>query len=891
MKKIKKLFSIIMCILLTISLAGLYPAASAEEGYKATFVTDEHVSVTVSTTQSFEDGADITENASSAYARDSSTGEIDISGNGQINFLAIADDGYTIENVTIEGSYKNLKSGTGDTDYENGYRITKIKSDLTITITTTASSDSGAADIDSMTAQISDVTVNDGYVTSAVINSDENISGRFFAAVYNANATLAGIESVSVSSAGTIALSGNLAYDDTAQTLKCFLLNSSFVPIAKNYTYTSSDGDDEGDGIIHLYNTYIDAAGIDGVSIDATSLTISQAGTYYIEGSLDDGQINIASSSKSDEIILNLTNVNVTSSTGNALNATKGSVTIINSEGSESTFTSNTSEDVGGAAIYSKNDLTIKGDGILNAVSTGGNGIRCKADLEIGAGDINVTAYNNGIKGDESVKITKKATNITVTAQTGDAIKTDAINSSTLELEYGKGNITINGGNLNLTAAGDGIQADDTVTISGGTITINSGSEGIKANTTNTPTTDDTNTTTYIEGCVVITGGAIDITTQQDGIKGAGSVDISGGSITIDAVLDGIQSGVDYKDESENTLYSQGDLTISGGEINITAGGTSSANRSDDDSHKGIKAYNDLTISGGKFNINSYDDSIHSNLNVNITDGTFEIATADDGIHADYKLTMGSFGGDESDYYINISTSYEGIEGSVIDYLSGTTYIYSTDDGVNAAGDYDENGNLSTSSSSSGSDNQQSGGPGSQGRPGGFGGGPGWGTDDSASNGMLYIRGGKLYVVSKGDGLDSNGDINMSGGVVVVNGPTSGGNGVFDKGDNNNTFTVTGGTLVGFGTTSMPDNPSSVSNGYVSTTTSLTAGKAISVTTDSGSLIIVPQITLSRALLYVTCADMTKNKSYSVSTNASSAGAENILVKTSAGSTYGLMQK
>ena len=779
MKRTNKFLSVILCVTFLISLFGIN-AVYAEEGYEITFVTDEHVSVTVSTTQDFSAEADLTDNAVSAYARNSDTGEIDVTGDGQVNFQLVVDDGYTVSSVTASPTenYKNLKTVDG-TNFI--YRVTKITDDITVTVVTEGKED-------------------------------------------------------------------------------------------------ESGDDEEGDGIIHLNDTSIDASGVSGATVSGTTVTITTAGEYNIEGTLTDGQIAVEASDKTDVVVLNLNNVSVTSSTGNALNATKGSVTLANVSGSTSTFISTYSSDTdAGVGIYSKNDLTIKGADSstkIIAKSTTGNGIRCKADLEIGAGDIEVEAGNHGIKGDESIKFTKKAGTITVTAG-GDAIKTDAIDSDTLELDTDssylpKGTITINGGTFDLTAGGDGIQADyGFISANSPVITINSGTEGIKVNTTPVDAwyyTDDTSTTTAtIEGYIQIDGGTFNITSSEDGIKAADYVNITDGTITIVSVLDGIQSGVDYTDSNGNTAYTNGNLTISGGAFDIkTHGGYNGS--STEDSCKGIKAIDELVISGGDFTLNCYDDAIHSNYNITITGGTFEIATGDDGVHADYYLTMGTQGGADDDYTMNISTSYEALEGSVIAYLSGTTTLYATDDGVNAAGDYEENGTYHGSTSSSSSASSSGGNQPGSGRPGNPGGGMGGqnpGMDDSSDYGMLYIKGGNLYVVAKGDGLDSNGSILMSDGVVVVNGPTSGGNGVFDKGDGSGTyFRITGGTLVGFGTTDMQDNPTVSGQSYLNTTTSLTKGSTKNILLATGKYLgIVPEITLSNALLFVTTPDMISSRS------------------------------
>ena len=94
----------------------------------------DHASVTVYHTQSLDGEKD--ENASVAYARNSDTGDYDTTGDGQVNFVVIPDDGYALESVTAEPkNYKNLKA-PDETLIENGYRATKITGDFTVTVTT-----------------------------------------------------------------------------------------------------------------------------------------------------------------------------------------------------------------------------------------------------------------------------------------------------------------------------------------------------------------------------------------------------------------------------------------------------------------------------------------------------------------------------------------------------------------------------------------------------------------------------------------------------------------------------------------------------------------------------------------------------------------------------------
>lgn len=108
----------------------------ADTEYKGTFICDSHAGITTYKTQNLAD-AGKAENQSEAAARDSVTGEAVTTGEGQINFTVVTDEGYMVDSIVIapKESYKNLK-GPSDTGRDNTYRITKISGDITITVTT-----------------------------------------------------------------------------------------------------------------------------------------------------------------------------------------------------------------------------------------------------------------------------------------------------------------------------------------------------------------------------------------------------------------------------------------------------------------------------------------------------------------------------------------------------------------------------------------------------------------------------------------------------------------------------------------------------------------------------------------------------------------------------------
>jgi hypothetical protein len=185
------------------------------------------------------------------------------------------------------------------------------------------------------------------------------------------------------------------------------------------------------------------------------------------------------------------------------------------------------------------------------------------------------------------------------------------------------------------------------------------------------------------------------------------------------------------------------------------------------ESYKGLDAKGSITISGGEFNLDCADDCINSNADITISSGNFSIASGDDGIHADATLDIS--GGN-----INVTKSYEGIEGSVVNLSGGVVNIIADEDGLNAAGGMD-------------------GGAGGMFGQDGFRGGRQGGSSAYSIN----ITGGELVLYSGGDGIDSNGAINISGGKIISIIDSSADNGALDC---DGTLTVTGGVVVYGGT-------------------------------------------------------------------------------------------
>ena len=201
----------------------------------------------------------------------------------------------------------------------------------------------------------------------------------------------------------------------------------------------------------------------------------------------------------------------------------------------------------------------------------------------------------------------------------------------------------------------------------------------------------------------------------------------------------------------------------------------------------GIKGNDSITVEGGDITVNSAGDAMHSDGSVYINGGLFELSTEDDGIHADGEVLIK--GGT-----LTVTSSYEGIEGETITVDDGLVYVTARDDGFNASG----------------------------------------------TNPVLTINGGTVYVNASGDGLDSNYDLVITGGYVVVDGPSNNGNGALDSGsESGGKITVSGGTLLAIGASGMAETPDSDSTqGFGSVSASFSGGDKIQVCDSDGNVII-----------------------------------------------------
>ena len=416
-----------------------------------------------------------------------------------------------------------------------------------------------------------------------------------------------------------------------------------------------------------------------GYKISGTDLTINEAGTYVVTGECAQGSITVKKGTTGVTIILN--GLTLTSSTTAPLSVNKNAEAVIQIEGNnvltDAEDTANeSSDDFEGAAIKVKSGstATITGSGTLTADGSG-----CK----------------NGIKGGEAATvIIGESSTDTFT------LNVSAANNALAS----DGNVTVNGGNVNITSTGDGLKSspDEEDTTSQGTVTVN--------------------------------GGNISIVSGEDGIQADNGFDMTGGNV---------------------------DITSAGGYR------YNSVIEASDTSAKGIKSDSYINISGGNITIDAADDGIHTNgengsENVTVTGGNITIKSGDDGIHSDYILNI-------SGGTVNVDSAVEGYEGAVINLSGGSGTIYTSDDGMNAAN-----------------------------------------SDLTGYTYSLNISGGTWYVNANGDGLDSNGNMDITGGCTEVFGAADNGNGALDIGDGGAYhLNVNPGTIAAVGMSGMAVTPTS----------------------------------------------------------------------------------
>ena len=435
-------------------------------------------------------------------------------------------------------------------------------------------------------------------------------------------------------------------------------------------------------------------------------------------------------------------------------------------------------------------------------------------DVSSNSGDVTIVLKGLSLSSTTTAPIRLRGgtTNVTITVAEGTSnylSDTDraaespksAINVSKDLLINGTGYLEVKGNNKN------GIKSDTNVTIEEATLKVTSVDNGIAAD----------NILTINSGNITVISGGDALKSDPDtGVNAefAGRIVINDGIINLTSDFDGIQA--------------EGDLNIHGGNFTVKTGrGSSYPVTNADDSLKGMKSRLTFTITGGTFDFDCSDDAVHSDSVINISGGNFEIKTADDAIHADETLTI------SENPVINIAKSYEGLESLTVNVMGGTIHIVSSDDGINAAGGVDQSGTP-------------------------------WRPPQTSLNGLINITGGYIVINAAGDGIDANGNIRMSGGTVIIHGPTSNMDGAIDY---DGTFVMTGGVIVAAGNSGMSQAPGTSSTQRavkITYRSTQSAGTMMNIRNSSGTSILTFRPSKNYSSVVFCSPDIASGQTYSI---------------------------
>lgn len=312
-------------------------------------------------------------------------------------------------------------------------------------------------------------------------------------------------------------------------------------------------------------------------------------------------------------------------------------------------------------------------------------------------------------------------------------------------------------------------------------------------------------------------------------VKNADKVFITLAEGTTNTLSDGSTHTQTDDNTVDGVIFSKSDLTFNGnGTLKVSA-----------NYKHGIVGKDELTFTSGTYDITAIKDDLNGNEGIKIKDGTFYLSSTDgngmsfknsDDTTKGYVYIAGGT--------IDVKKSVEGIEGTAIVIEGGTIDITSSDDGMNSA-------------NAAASDN-------------------GGGEMSNDTNCYISISGGDIKINASGDGIDSNGNLYVSGGTIYVSGPTENNNGSLDY---NGTADITGGTIVAAGSEGMVQGFSDSSTQYSITyafDSVQKAGSEVTLKDSSGNVIASYTPDKDFQTVVISTADLAKDATYTITSGNTS---------------------
>lgn len=603
---------------------------------------------------------------------------------------------------------------------------------------------------------------------------------------------------------------------------------------------------------------------VNGADVTLNSTLDDNDITYNLKGTASEGSLKIYSISKFN---LKLNGLAITNSDGPAINIqSKKKCNLTLAAGTSNALTDGatyaTSAEDQKAALFSEGQIDFDGSGSLTVKSNSAHAICSDDYIDIQSGNITVLgASKDAVHANDFFKMSGGTLNLT---STGDGVECES------------GYILISGGSLtsvNNSVDAKGLVCDSTLTVSGGTVKLTLGgnqSKGIKSAQKMVFSGGDI-TINNSGGPVLVTSGSGYDPAYSSAIKADTDVEISGSNITIVSsgaggkgisatgnisILSGTVNvstsgnGTTFKNASGTTdsysavcLNADGNISITGGNVTNSSSGTGG---------KGIKANGTITVgdssssptltlttTGTKFTVSGSDynhpKTMVSDGTITINNGTINISSTDDAIHSETSVIFN--GGSTT-----ISKSYEAVESVYIYMNGGTLDLTASNDGINT-----------TKGTTAG------------------------GTESNDGS-CLYVAGGTLIAsCTNGDAIDSNGNVEISGGTVIANGPLSG---VEEAVDFNGTFTMKGGLFIGAGSnsnmTKAMSTTSTQANMYISSSTVVSSSTLLHIQDSSEKDLLTFKPKNGGYKFLFSSSSLSKGSSYSIYTGGSYTGGSSI---------------
>lgn len=411
---------------------------------------------------------------------------------------------------------------------------------------------------------------------------------------------------------------------------------------------------------------------------------------------------------------------------------------------------------------------------------------------------------------------------VTVLFMNGEKLGIRVIRDEDSETREDSGYFTSNDQNTAWTAATTITLSGDTATVSGSGAYANGGSVTIASagyyDVTGTLTDGSLMVDAGKNAKVFLRLNGVTITCSDDAairVNQADKVFLTLAEGTENTVTSGeTYSEAALADKTDGAIFAHDDLTINGsGSLTVTA------------AYKhGIAANDSLRITGGKITVTAPADTVHVNDSLHITGAAITLSAGDDAIHSDTSVAI--LGGS-----LTVNTCCEGVEAPEILVEDGTVTVTSTDDGINACGTETSDGSL-----------------------------PG-----------VTINGGTVTLLNPSgrdaDGIDSNGNIDINGGLVYISLVGDGGNCALDYGsENGGACRINGGTVVACGGSTMletvSENSAQPSLLYAGTTQA--AGTEITLQNADGETLLTYAAPNSFSAVLVSCPEMTTGSTYTL---------------------------